>query len=298
MFDFFLESSDFPDHENLSEALEAAKIVTFCLVDFLQKHSSSHTHGGNTRTPRVSTPTSNRPRINRVKPSPQSQPSPSLQSPFSPLTILASPNRTIQRPCASLQSPNVMGIPTNLPSSLVPQQNTLHCGETLQHTNTNSIYPLAPSPVPTLFVSPNGNSNIPSGTVFAGPISGHTTGQPPSLSSEEDQFIPFADQPFVSKYGPISRIMNLINTPTMASSGNGMNVSGAAHNGLSNTTHSTNVILGRSAVPSLTLIQPLQQLVLTTTILTEPNTSYGNPSFVSDQRGCIPPDHTQDSSVK
>jgi len=121
---------------------------------------------------------------------------------------------------------------------------------------------------------------------------GTASAGPPTLPSEEDQMIPFSDRPFVSKYGPISRLLSLINTPTMAAPGNGMSQQ-LAPNGINTgaRTHPTNVILGRSAVPSLTLIQPLQ--ILTTTFLTDPtsNTQYGRTAFIAD------PTHYQNTYV-
>lgn len=67
--------------------------------------------------------------------------------------------------------------------------------------------------------------------------------------------------------------MSVFNTPTIAAPGMSPRMS-----------QPTNVILGRTAVPSLTLIHPLQQLVLTTTILEPPNQQFGN-SFVPDPFG-------------
>lgn len=87
------------------------------------------------------------------------------------------------------------------------------------------------------------------------------------LPSDEDQFIPFDEQPFVSKYGPISRAMNLINTPTMAgSSSNSRCTSNNLLGNISTSTQPTSVIFGnRTALPPLTYsIQPYQNLVLHT----------------------------------
>ena len=158
--------------------------------------------------------------------------------------------------------------------------------------------------IPTILIDPNSGHQHPSPgptailnssklTGVITPISLKTdpnlsssTSRPPfslptaALPSDDDQFIPFDERPFVSKYGPISRAMNLINTPTVASPGS--NSQRVCNNnnfiGNSNTeTQPTNVILGRP-LPSLTLIQPLQQLVLTATsaMLTEDSQTFSH----------------------
>lgn len=109
-------------------------------------------------------------------------------------------------------------------------------------------------------------------------------------SFEDDQFIPFADQPFVSKFGPISRSMQLLDTQTITgSTARSTSASGLGHsneqlrdiwssgfgtlgNSMSSedaTTHLTNVMLGRQGMPSLTLIEPLQQLSLNSSIFAD-----------------------------
>jgi hypothetical protein len=77
----------------------------------------------------------------------------------------------------------------------------------------------------------------------------------PTLSSDEDIFVPFENQRVVSKYGPISRVMGTITTPSVMGSTNDIHHTNGG-------THSTNVMIGRACVPSLTYIQPMQQLVL------------------------------------
>jgi hypothetical protein len=78
-------------------------------------------------------------------------------------------------------------------------------------------------------------------------------------SFEDDQFIPFADQPFVSKFGPISRAMNALDTPTITGC-TAKAVPPLEGGNCDGQTHLTNVVLNRAGLPSLTLIEPLQQM--------------------------------------
>ena len=272
--------------------LECAKIITFQLVDFLQRYTSSYAMPNN-NYPR-GRPSSNYggkgQRVNRVRPMldepPLSPLSPQFSEPFSPMALLSSPTRTVQpvvRPCASvppsriIRAPGVALSPTLIgPPPLINQNADMGSGDANQnHSNQIQTIPVSvlvtSTAAPTLLPNP-----APIGTPL---ITSNPAVAPPTLSSEEDQMIPFSDRPFVSKYGPISRLMNLINTPTMTAPGNTMSqqmiTTGAR-------THPTNVILGRSAVPSLTLIQPLQ--ILTTAFLTDPtsNSQYGRTAFIAE----------------
>lgn len=78
-------------------------------------------------------------------------------------------------------------------------------------------------------------------------------------SFEDDQFIPFADQPFVSKFGPISRTMNALDTATITGCTAKAPVPLEGGN-CDGQTQLTNVVLNRAGLPSLTLIEPLQQM--------------------------------------
>ncbi|XP_015781044.1 chitinase-like protein PB1E7.04c [Tetranychus urticae] len=191
--------------------------------------------------------------------------------------------------------------PNNHPHHHITVSPYLIAGHSKFPTDSESVASnsIALATIPTILIDPNSGHHHPSpgptailsSSKLTGlitpvtPISLKTdtnltssTSRPPfslktaALPSDDDQFIPFDERSFVSKYGPISRTMNLINTPTVASPGsNSQRV--CNNNFIGNSaaeTQPTNVILGRP-LPSLTLIQPLQQLVLTATsaILTD-----------------------------
>ena len=89
-------------------------------------------------------------------------------------------------------------------------------------------------------------------------------------SFEDDQFIPFADQPFVSKFGPISREcpVNAMDTPTIT--GCTAKLPAPPEGGNSDgQTQLTNVVLNRTSLPSLTLIEPLQQLSIQSSVFAD-----------------------------
>lgn len=285
-----------PTLDELSEALECAKVITFQLIEFLQRISPSYNMSNNNnynrnQFPKSYTPNSSqRQRVSRVRPLDEQSISPQFGSePYSPISMLSSPTRhTVQpivRPCASvppsriIRATNVALSPTLAvgPPPLISQNPDMGSNDSNQTNGIHTISVLVTSTASHTILSnpPSLGSLIQCGT---------NSGVAPTLPSEEDQMIPFSDRQIVSKYGPISRLMNLINTPTMSAPGNAMSQQMAA-NGLNTPgarTHPTNVILGRSAVPSLTLIQPLQ--ILTTAFLTDPtsNSQYGRTAFIAD----------------
>ncbi len=238
---------------------------------------------------------SQRQRVGRVRPLVHSQSvSPQFSSDqFSQINAISSPRHSsvqqVVRPCASVPPSRIIGA-TNLTvgaHSILTQANDISGSDSSQlnsHSNTIHTIPV--------IVTSSAANNMFQSTQSIGEVVSCGTACPPTLPSEDDQMIPFSDRPFVSKYGPISRLMNLINTPTMAATGNGMSQQ-LALNGMNSgaRTHPTNVILGRSAVPSLTLIQPLQ--ILTTAFLTDPNSNqqYRRTAFITD------PTHYQSTYV-
>lgn len=282
-----------PTLEELSEVLECAKIITFQLVDFLQRFISYGMANNNYPRGRLTNNFGGKnQRVNRVRPmldepplsplSPQYTP-----EPFSPIGILSSPTRVVQpmvRPCASVPPSRIIRAPgvalsptlTMAPPPLISQTSEMGSGDNNQN-HPNAIKTI---PVSVLVTSTAAPTLLPNPTPIGTPLlTSNPTVPLPTLSSEEDQLIPFSDRPFVSKYGPISRLMNLINTPTMTAPGNTISqqmiTTGAS-------THPTNMILGRSAVPSLTLIQPLQ-ILTATAFLTDPtsNSQYGR-TFIAE----------------
>lgn len=302
-----IETVCHPTHKELSEALEAAKIVTLRLVDFLQQFGLSHNmanNSSNNRSNRFSTViqsnNSQRQRVGRVRPLVHNESvSPHFSSDqFSQINAISSPRHSsvqqVVRPCASVPPSRIIGAANLTVSSAVgthsifTQATDISGSDSSQlnsHSNTIHTIPV--------LVTSSASNNIFQTTQSIGEVVSCGTACPPTLPSEDDQMIPFSDRPFVSKYGPISRLMNLINTPTMAATGNGMSQQ-LAMNGMSSgaRTHPTNVILGRSAVPSLTLIQPLQ--ILTTAFLTDPtsNQQYGGTAtFIAE------PTHYQSTYV-
>ncbi|RWS29458.1 hypothetical protein B4U80_04558 [Leptotrombidium deliense] len=258
-----------PTHQELSLILESSKTVTFCLVDFLQQF------GGNTVKPGFRPQNGNliKPRINRPKPFTSKLPSPS--SPVIDYHI--SGGRDV---CHSLTVPPIRVLTPTSPPMAIMKSPVL--SPSSFQTIDQSQNPIHLTAVPTIFVGSatsagqtsevtNTNcSKVATGLSRESVVRGSGTQERiGSISSEDDQFIPFADRPFVSKYGPISRVMSLINTPTVVGPGSGSQQSCLVGNSCTDT-QPTNVILGRTAVPSLTLIQPLQQLVLrATSVITE-----------------------------
>jgi len=295
----YLAENLHPSLEELESYLESCKIITFQLVDYLDQISSTCAYRGNRP---IFTKLTNR--VNHSgKPFVAQKSTPSV-SPLQQVPLVHGyidsqfrfPKRIpTQRPCASVQptriGQNVSSLPPQLefpPQTLAPMQVIPHMAvnptmitaptSPLNSDQNGKTFHLAAMPV--AIVDATGNQTGTATIVTPQPIA---VGPPfptitqlvpenasptevasfpqivPPLPSEEDQFIPFADHPFVSKYGPISRAMNIINSPSIVGSSNGI---------ISNSggTQSTNVILGRSAVPSLTFIQPLQQVVLTTIV--------------------------------
>ncbi len=231
---------------------------------------------------------SQRQRVGRVRPLVHNQSvSPHFSSDqFSQINAISSPRHSsvqqVVRPCASVPPSRIIGA-TNL---TVGAHSILTQASDISGSDSNTIHTIP------VLVTSSASNNIFQSTQSIGEVVSCGTACPPTLPSEDDQMIPFSDRPFVSKYGPISRLMNLINTPTMAATGNGMSQQ-LAMNGINSgaRTHPTNVILGRSAVPSLTLIQPLQ--ILTTAFLTDPtsNQQYGRTAFIAE------PTHYQSTYV-
>lgn len=303
----------YPSMEETSLALDAAKKVTYALLEFLEhfKNVSYGTRRNSATQRHPSLPTNGRPRVNKVKPFPETsgragipmpphpnhpKPQPgSLQPALGPLKApnqLQRHHPPIQRPCASVQPTRILGnaspIPLQVPQSPyltgpshlpsiqphhVPAPGSLgQVGESMEALNdrfNKSLHlqpmptemvpaiilgaPMAPPPsaLPQMAAAPG------PGTQGAMPMA--AVPPPPPLISDDDQFIPFADGPFVSKYGPISRL-NIVNTPTVAQNSNTQNSSSQT---LRNHTQPTNVILGRSALPSLTVIQHTPFMTMT-----------------------------------
>lgn len=203
-----------PTFQELAEALEAAQMVTFRLLDFLQQFGAANSNSvsgrrGN-RYPNNQNFGQKVGRVGRVKPFAQSNyqsNSPNRQMSQLQHPALPSPTHSnIQRnrPCASVQPTRIANAPSISPS------------ETL----SAKPMPIAPPAVSALPVLVGPGAPTPCNSAAAAAVAPPTatilptprltgTGPPlvapPTLPSEEDQFIPFADQPFVSKYGPISR---------------------------------------------------------------------------------------------
>ncbi|CAG2179568.1 unnamed protein product, partial [Oppiella nova] len=283
-----------PTLEELSEALECAKTITFQLIEFLQRFSPSYNNSSNNNMNRNKMvtnmcPNNNpRQRVSRVRPLMEEHPvSPQFTSePFPPINLLSASSarhpalQQVVRPCASVQPSRIIRA-TNLTVSptlamgahqlLAPTAPELGGGDSSQPHLTA----MPTMQVPVLVTSTSSHTLIQNSQQMGASLLST------NLPSEDDQIIPFSDRPFVSKYGPVRSKygFNLINTPTMSAPGNAMSQQ------LENTgarTQPTNVILGRSAVPSLTLIQPLQ--ILTAAFLTDPNSNsqYGTTAFITE----------------
>ncbi|XP_054154332.1 roquin-2-like [Oppia nitens] len=292
-----------PTLEELGDALECAKVVIFQLIEFLQRFGSSHNNLSNNNINRnklitnITQNSNQRQRVNRVRPlideqsisrQLSSEPFPSMNV-LSPTAARHPSIPTVIRPCVSVQPSRIIGA-TNLmvsptlamsPHSLLsatPGDSDIGAVDSSFEPHLNTLSSISLPVLVTTTASHTLIQNTPPIGASLLTCGTNTTTIPPSLPSEDDQIIPFSDRPFVSKYGPVRSKygVNLINTPTMTGLGNGMSQQMTVPG-----THPTNVILGRSAVPSLTLIQPLQ--ILTTTFLTDPNSNsqYGR-TFIPD----------------
>ncbi|RWS17118.1 hypothetical protein B4U79_15782 [Dinothrombium tinctorium] len=257
------ESYSHPTHEELSKILESSKIITLRLVEFLQQNGGNMFKSGY----RSQNGNSLKSRISRPKPSFTNK-MPLSSSPGHVIDYHIPGGREV---CHPLSVPPIRVLTPTSPMTLVKSPILSPSSFQTIDQSQNSIHLAA---VPTIIVGAAAAAGDPS--IGAELMKNdedknednveNVEGSqevPASISSDEDQYIPFADRPFVSRFGPISRGMSLINTPTVVGPGQASQQKSSTLVGNPATeTQPTNVILGRTAVPSLTLIHPLQQLVL------------------------------------